>query len=93
MFSNGRQLKRPTSSVIEALISQCFRISANKQSISLSLALNGTRLIIQLSHGADYSASEGRGLIGGIGTHLCCLDKGSAKHERKVNKQVTRRSK
>ena len=41
----------------------------------------GTRWTsIQLSHGTDDGTSERRGLIGGIGTHFCCLTKRSAKH-------------
>ena len=83
-------VRKPTSSVVEALICQCFRISASKQSISLLHASERTRLNIQLSHGADHRASEGRGLIGSIGTHLCCLNKGFANHGLRQNRKLTR---
>ena len=71
---------RPTSRVVEALIRQCFGIPASQQTVSPWLGLEGTRLIIQLPHRADYSSSEWRGLIGGVCTHFCYLNKGSAKH-------------
>ena len=47
----------------------------------MALAMGWTRLIIQFAHRADDSAGEWRSLVGGIGTHLCCSRKGTAKHE------------
>jgi len=77
--------KRLTSSIIEALICQRFRVPTRRRSISARSpgALN-SESNIQSPHGANDRPREWRRLVGRVSTHFRSCIESSTEHEAKV---------